>query len=213
MAIPANFDGQTPVIDSKDVVFIFVNQQSGTLQSVITPTVPVLRQRIAALSKVASLSDIPVIACATKVDSLMGPIIPEISRNAPHAHTFFYDDELMVWDNKEFVELVKSTGKKQIVIAGGSVSVALVNAALRAVSDGYQVFAVLDASGANTELERQIAVLRLIQVGVVPIGSSAVLCEVQKMRNVDHEMDWYDNLRSISPAYQLLYEAKCGKNS
>jgi isochorismate hydrolase len=42
---------------------------------------------------------------------------------------------------------VKATGKKQLIIAGTITSVCMAFPSIAAVHDGYQVFAVVDASG------------------------------------------------------------------
>jgi hypothetical protein len=51
--------------------------------------------------------------------------------------------------------------------------------ALSALQAGYDVYGVIDASGTWSPLDQQIAVLRLVQAGVVVMNTANVLAELQ----------------------------------
>lgn len=67
----------------------------------------------------------PVITTASVPQGPNGPLIPEIHQNAPHAQYIARRGEINAWDNPEFVEAVKATGKKQLIIAGTITSVCM----------------------------------------------------------------------------------------
>ena len=75
---------------------------------------------------------------------------------------------------------VKATGKKQVIIAGTITSVCMAFPCIAAVHDGYQVFAVVDASGTYSKMAQEITLARIVQAGVVPMDTAAVCSEVQK---------------------------------
>lgn len=52
--------------------------------------------------------------------------------------------------------------------------------AISAVQAGYEVYAVVDASGASTLEAHETAIKRLVQAGVVPITWLQFLCELQR---------------------------------
>ena len=81
----ANFDGKKPVIDSDDAVMLLIDHQSGLFQTVGDMPMPELRDRAAALAKMATLAKLPVITTASVPEGPNGPLIPEIHQNAPHA--------------------------------------------------------------------------------------------------------------------------------
>jgi hypothetical protein len=68
---------------------------------------PELRSRAAALAKMASLSNIPVITTASVPQGSNGPLIPEIHDNAPHANYVARIGEINAGCNLEFVAAVK----------------------------------------------------------------------------------------------------------
>jgi nicotinamidase-related amidase len=52
--------------------------------------------------------------------------------------------------------------------------------AIQALDDGYSVYVVTDASGGTTREAHDMAVQRMVQAGVVPITSVAVMAELQR---------------------------------
>lgn len=116
-----------------------------------------VRANATTLAKVATLAKIPVITSASVPQGPNGPLIPEIHKYAPHAQYVARRGEINAWDNPEFVAAVKATGRKQLIIAGTISSVCMAFPSIAAVHEGYQVFAVIDASGnpAQTQLPHQ----------------------------------------------------------
>ncbi|WP_459660743.1 isochorismatase family protein [Acinetobacter calcoaceticus] len=207
MTTPANFNGQRPVIDPDDSVMLLIDHQSGLFQTVADMPMTELRARAAALAKIASLSNIPVITTASVPQGPNGPLIPEIHANAPHAQYVARKGEINAWDNPEFVAAVKATGRKTLIIAGTITSVCMAFPAISAVAEGYKVFAVVDASGTYSKMAEEITLARVVQAGVVPMDTAAVASEIQKTWNRDDSLEWAQVYTQIFPAYQLLIES------
>ena len=207
MSIPTNFNGQKPTIDPADAVMLLIDHQSGLFQTVGDMPLPELRSRAAALAKMATLSEIPVITTASIPQGPNGPLIPEIHQNAPHAKYVARKGEINAWDNPDFVAAVKATGKKTLIIAGTSTSVCMAFPAISAVHDGYKVFAVVDASGTYSKMAQEITLARVVQAGVVPMDTAAVASELQKTWHRDDAQEWAEIYAKLFPSYQLLIES------
>ncbi len=69
---------------------------------------------------------------------------------------------------------MKATGRRQLIIAGTITSVCMAFPSIAAVADGYQVFAVIDASGTYSKMAEEITLARVVQAGVVPMDTAAV---------------------------------------
>jgi nicotinamidase-related amidase len=69
------------------------------------------------------------------------------------------------WDNEDFVNAVKATRKKQLLIAGIVTEVCVAFPALSARKEGYEVFIVTDASGTFNKTTRDAAWTRMTQAG------------------------------------------------
>ncbi len=55
--------------------------------------------------------------------------------------------------------------------------------AIDAGAEGYEVFAVLDASGTYSKMAQEITMARVVQAVVVPMDTAAVASELQRTRN------------------------------
>lgn len=202
MSTPANFNGQRPAIDANDAVMLLIDHQSGLFQTVGDMPMPELRARAAALAKIATLCNMPVITTASVPQGPNGPLIPEI-----HAHYVARKGEINAWDNADFVEAVKATGRKTLIIAGTITSVCMAFPAISAVAEGYKVFAVIDASGTYSKMAQEITMARVVQAGVVPMDTAAVASELQHTWHREDAAEWADVYTKIFPAYQLLIES------
>ncbi|MDC8760553.1 isochorismatase family protein [Janthinobacterium fluminis] len=203
----ANFNGSRPVIDPDDAVMLLIDHQSGLFQTVNDMPMPKLRAHAAALAKMATLAKMPVITTASVPQGPNGPLIPEIHENAPHATYVARKGEINAWDNHDFVEAVKATGRNTLIIAGTITSVCMAFPAISAAHAGYKVFAVVDASGTYSKMAQEITLARVVQAGVVPMDTAAVASEIQRTWHRDDALQWAEVYTQIFPEYALLIES------
>lgn len=207
MSTPANFNGARPVIDPDDAVLLLIDHQSGLFQTIHDMPFTTVRAHATALAKMATLVKMPVITTASVPQGPNGPLIPEIHQAAPHARYVARHGEINAWDNPDFVAAVKATGRKQLIIAGTITSVCMAFPSIAAIADGYQVFAVVDASGTYSKMAQEITLARIVQAGVVPMDTAAVASELQKTWNREDAQQWAQIYTQIFPNYQLLIES------
>ncbi|MBM3113351.1 hydrolase [Pseudomonas sp. P66] len=203
----ANFNGQVPRIDPDNAAMLLIDHQSGLFQTVKDMPMTELRANAITLAKVASLAKIPVITTASVPQGPNGPLIPEIHEAAPHAKYVARKGEINAWDNEEFVKAVEATGKKQLIIAGTITSVCMAFPSISAVNAGYQVFAVIDASGTYSKMAQEVTLARVMQAGVVPMDTAAVCSEIQRTWNRPDAQQWAEAYSAVFPHYQLLIES------
>jgi nicotinamidase-related amidase len=130
------------------------------------------------LAKTAKAFGVPTIL-TTVLEERGGYIIKGIQDvfpdQKPISRTF-----INAWQDQRFVEAVKKTGRKRLVIAALWTEVCLAMPALQARGEGYDVFAVTDASGGVSAEAHAMGLQRMIQAGIKPITWLAVLCEWQR---------------------------------
>ena len=207
MSTPANFNGAKPIIDPANAVMLLIDHQSGLFQTIQDMPFTEVQTNATTLAKVATLAGIPVITSASVPDGPNGPLIPDIHQSAPHAQYVARRGEINAWDSPEFVAAVKATGKQQLIIAGTITSVCMAFPCIAAVHDGYQVFAVLDASGTYSKMAEEITLARVVQAGVVPMDTAAVCSEIQRTWSRDDAAQWGEVYAALFPPYQLLIES------
>jgi nicotinamidase-related amidase len=84
------------------------------------------------------------------------------------------------WQDDRVVEAVKKTGRKKLILAALWTEVCLAMPAIQAAGEGYEVYAVTDASGGVSREAHDMAVERMVMAGVVPITWMVVMAELQR---------------------------------
>ncbi|WP_406099283.1 hydrolase [Streptomyces sp. NBC_01013] len=131
------------------------------------------------LAKSARVFDVPVVLSTVAAESFSGPIMPQLADVFP-GQNIIDRSTMNAWEDVDFVEAVKATGRKKLVIAGLWTEVCVVLPALSAISQGYEVYVVTDASGGVSPQAHEHAIQRMVQGGAVPVTWVQVLLELQR---------------------------------
>jgi nicotinamidase-related amidase len=199
--------GGVALIDPSDSLILLLDHQSGLFQTVKDIAVADLRRNVEMIAKLATLLNIPVITTASEPAGTNGPLMPEIHRDAPHAVYVPRKGEVNAWDNDDFVAEVKSTGRKTLVMAGVWTSVCVMFPALDAAAAGYDVYAVLDASGDPSEMASRISLARFVQGGVKPTSTNALLSELHRTWARPEAADLAQLYGLVAPNYAAVIES------
>ena len=201
------------LMDSKDAVLLLLDHQTGLFQTVKDIPVQELRTNTMVLAKLANLAKIPIITTASEPAGPNGPLMSELSE--ANATFVARKGEISAWENPDFVKAVKATGRKTLIIAGVWTSVCVAFPALQARAEGYNVYAVMDASGDMSPLAAQTTIARMIEVGVVPATTNVIVCEVQRTwARPDAAQygalypDFAPNYKAVVESYQKAQEVK-----
>ncbi|RKG64742.1 hydrolase [Corallococcus sp. CA054B] len=84
------------------------------------------------------------------------------------------------WEDRRVVDAVKKTDRKKLIIAALWTEICLAMPAIQAAGEGYDVYAVTDASGGVSREAHEMAVRRMQMAGVTPITWMAVAAEWQR---------------------------------
>lgn len=199
--------GGAALMDPSDTLILLLDHQSGLFQTVKDISVADLRRNVEMIAKLATLLNIPVITTASEPSGTNGPLMPEIHRYAPHAVYVPRKGEVNAWDNDDFVAEVKSTGRKTLVMAGVWTSVCVMFPALDAEVAGYDVYAVLDASGDPSEMASRISLARFVQGGVKPTSTNALLSELHRTWARPEAADLAAFYGLVAPNYAAVIES------
>ena len=175
--------GGAALLDPSDTVLLLLDHQTGLFQTVKDVGITDLRNNTVLLAKIATMFNIPIITTASEPNGPNGPLMPELKQAAPNAIYVARKGEVNAWDSPDFVNAVRKTGRKTLIMAGVWTSVCVMFPALDAKAAGYKVYAVMDASGDPSLLASQTSLARFAQAGVVPTTANAVLSEVHRTWN------------------------------
>lgn len=199
--------GGATLLDPSDTVILLLDHQSGLFQTVKDIAVADLRRNVAMIAKLATLLDIPVITTASEPAGSNGPLMPEIHEYAPHAVYVPRKGEVNAWDNDDFVRVVKATGRKTLVMAGVWTSVCVMFPALDARAAGYEVYAVMDASGDPSEMASRVSLARFVQGRVKPTSTNSLLSELHRTWARPEAGDLAQLYAMAAPNYAAVIES------
>ena len=166
-------------ITPENVVMLFIDHQTSIMAGIGDMDPVRFRNNVLALARIAKLHHLPTVLTDNMPDGFAGPLHPELVAILPEAPVIHRNRPINAWDDRAFVEAVEATGRRKLLIAGCTTDICLMFPALSALQAGYDVYGVIDASGTWSPLDQQIAVLRLVQAGVVVMNTANVLAELQ----------------------------------
>ena len=82
------------------------------------------------------------------------------------------------WGDPNFRAAVAATGRKNIIMGGVTTDICLVFPSISAVQEGYNVLAVMDASGSSYEIQEEMAQRRMMHGGVVLTTTNTMVAEL-----------------------------------
>lgn len=170
--------GLDALLTPQNSVLVLIDHQPFQFANVrnLDPTL-VLNNTIG-LAKGAKAFGVPTIL--TTVIQDRGGFLPQELQNVFPDQKPIDRTTINTWEDPRVVAAVKKTGRQKLLIAALWTEVCLAMPVIHALGDGYDVFAVTDASGGVSVEAHERALQRMVQAGAVPITWLAVLSEWQR---------------------------------
>ncbi|MDD5034350.1 MAG: isochorismate family cysteine hydrolase YcaC [Methylococcaceae bacterium] len=180
-------------LDKDNAAVLLVDHQTGLLSLVRDIEPDKFKNNVLALANLAKYFKLPTLLTTSFEAGPNGPIVPELKEIFPDAPYIARPGQINAWDNEDFVKAIKSTGKKQLIIAGVVTEVCVAFPALSALEEGYEVFVVTDASGTFNEITRHSAWDRMSAAGAQLMTWFAVACELHR--------DWRNDIEGLGALF------------
>lgn len=166
--------------DPAQTALLLIDHQIGTIKLVRNLPHEHVRKNTLALAKAAKILEMPVVLTSSQEDHAQGPLFPELKILLPEAWDARVQRAGIVnaWNDPAFRGAVVATGRRNLVMCGLTTDVCLVFPAIDAVADGYNVQAVMDASGSPFDDSEQFARERMQAGGVVLTATNTMIAEL-----------------------------------
>jgi len=102
------------------------------------------------------------------------PSLKELVKEYPH----FEKTTFSCCGNEDGLAAIKATGKKIVILAGIETHVCVLQTALDLIENGLQPVLVTDCVDSRKDKDKQIAIQRLVQAGVIPTTYECLLFEL-----------------------------------
>ena len=171
---------KTPTFTSADSALLLIDHQTGTMQLIKNIPLDVAKRNTLALAKTAKILNIPVVLTSSQEQNAQGPLLPELEQILPDEFAARVKRAGIVnaWNDPNFVAAVKKTGRKNLIMAGVTTDVCLVYPAISAVREGFNVQAVIDASGSPFDISEEMSRRRMENEGVVLTATNTLMAEL-----------------------------------
>jgi nicotinamidase-related amidase len=180
-------------LNKDDAVLLLVDHQAGLISLVQDFSPNEFKNNVLALAACGKYFKLPTILTTSFEDGPNGPLVPEIKEMHPAAPYVARPGNINAWDNEDFVNAIRKTGRKQLIIAGVVTEVCVAFPALSALEEGYEVFVVTDASGTFNEVTRDAAWARMQSAGVQLMSWFGVACELHR--------DWRNDIEGLGALF------------
>lgn len=170
--------GLEALLRPADSILVLIDHQPFQFANLHSHEPTLIINNVVALAKTAKVFNVPTVL-TTVVEDRGGHIIKGLQdvfpEQKPIDRTF-----INTWEDPRVTDIVKQSGRKQLLMAGLYTEICLAMPAIQALEEGYDVFVVTDASGGVSAEAHDMAVRRMVQAGCIPITTTAVLGEWQR---------------------------------
>jgi nicotinamidase-related amidase len=167
-------------VRAEDSVLVFIDHQVLSMSLMRTLPLETVKANSIALVKAARVLGLPQVWTSSTEDENQDWWMPEMAELDPRA----YQDRIKrtgivdAWNQPEFTEAVKATGRRTLLMAGTSNDGCLQYTALSAHRAGYRVQAVIDAGASAFPASENAALLRMAHEGVTLTSASVLIGEL-----------------------------------
>ena len=170
--------GLEALLRPQDSILVLIDHQPFQFTNLNSHEPMMIVNNVTGLAKMAKVFGVPTIL-TTVLEERGGLIIKQLQEVFPEQkpinRTF-----INTWEDPKVTDIVRDSGRKQLIIAGLWTEVCVAMPAIQALAEGYDVFVVTDACGGASVESHDMAVRRMVQAGVVPITLLAVGSEWQR---------------------------------
>jgi len=168
------------LITPQNAAFVFIDYQPEQLAAVRSMDHELLVENAVSTVRTVKTFGVPVVHSTVNVAS------GQVQSTLPELAELLTDDPPLdrttvnSWEDTEFVQAVRATGRRKLVLCALWTEVCMAFAALDALREGYEVYPVVDAIGGTSIAAHRAGLDRVVQAGAQPIGWVSLACELQR---------------------------------
>lgn len=171
-------NGLDSLLRPEDSVLVLIDHQPYQLANLNSHDPHMVVNNSAGLAKAAKAFGVPTILTSV-IAERGGLIFPQITDVFPGQEVI---DRTLIntWQDPKVVDVVKATGRKQLIIAGLWTEVCVAMPVIQALGEGWDVTVVTDACGGVSTESHEVAIQRMIAAGANVMTWLAVAAEWQR---------------------------------
>lgn len=191
--------GLNALLRPEDSVLVLIDHQPYQLTNLNSHDPQMAVNNAVGLAKAAKVFGVPTILTSV-LGERGGFIFPQITDVFPDQavidRTF-----INTWQDPNVVDVVKATGRKQLIMAGLWTEVCVAMPAIQALGEGWDVTVITDASGGTSVEAHEVAIQRMIAAGANVMTWLALAAEWQR--------DW-SRMETAGPLTDVMKDHAAG---
>lgn len=179
-SLPIRDQKNDHLLTPENATLIIIDYQPVQVNSIASMDRQILINNISGVAKMAKVYNLPIVLSTVNVKTGFNKeTIPQLKRELEGIPS--YDrTTINSWEDKEFLEAVKATGKKKLIMTALWTEACLTFPALDALKEGYEVYIVADAVGGTSLEAHNAALRRMEQAGAILVSVPQLFCELQR---------------------------------
>ena len=163
----------------QNAAFLFIDYQPSQLATIRSMDPALLLKNAVSTVKTIKTFGVPVVHSTVNVAAGQGSTLPELAE-------LLADDKPLdrttvnSWEDIEFLQAVRATGRRKLIICALWTEVCMAFTALDALRDGYDVYPVVDAVAGTSPEAHRAGLDRVIQAGGQPVSWVSLAVELQR---------------------------------
>jgi len=168
------------LLTPENSVVIIIDYQPTQVGSIESMDKHTMIKNVVALIKLAKIYKIPIVVSTVNVKAAgLKSTIPQIAHEVKDLPS--YDrTTINAWEDIEFLEAVKATKRKKLIMMALWTEACLLFPTLDALKEGYEVYPVVDAVAGTSVVAHDAALRRMEQAGAQPVSVMNLVCEIQR---------------------------------
>ena len=162
------------ILNIEDSVVIIIDVQEKLLNAVFNKAS--LEKKATTIANTAKILGIPVIVTEQYPKGL-GATVESLKEALPENTQYFEKTGFSALENKEVLEALKNSGKKQVIIFGIETHICVSQTTNALVQEGFEVSVIRDACGSRSELEYSAGLGRMKDNGAHILTTEIALFE------------------------------------
>lgn len=191
--------GLNALLRPEDSVLVLIDHQPYQLANLNSHDPQMAVNNAVGLAKAAKAFGVPTILTSVLAER-GGLIFSQITDVFPDQEVI---DRTLIntWQDPKVVDVVKATGRKQLIMAGLWTEVCVAMPAIQALGEGWDVTVITDASGGTSVEAHEVAIQRMIAAGANMMTWLALAAEWQR--------DWA-RMETAGPVTEVMKQHAAG---
>jgi nicotinamidase-related amidase len=168
------------LITPQNAALVIIDFQPTQVASIASMDKNRLIENIELLVRLAKIFKLPIVLSTVNVQTGVNKDTIREIRSQLQGVASLDRTAINAWEDKEFNEAVKATGRKKLIMTALWTEACLTFPSLDAMKEGFEVYPAVDCVGGTSVIAHETALRRLEQAGAQLTGLSQLACELQR---------------------------------